>query len=81
MIAMSLSELVTRAYKEKNISGKCELCGHSDWGVSEELRFLTFSTATEDGQLESMTNVPVAVITCNHCGNMRIHARRIFEAQ
>ena len=77
---MSLSELVTKAYKEKNVSGKCELCGRGDWGVSEDLQYLTFSTATNEGKLESMTQVPVAVLTCNHCGNMRIHARRVFES-
>ena len=77
---MSLSELVTKAYREKNISGKCELCGSTNWGVSEDLQYLTFSTVTAEGQLDTMKQTPVAVLTCNHCGNMRIHARRVLES-
>ncbi len=78
---MSLSEVVTQAYKEKSISGRCELCGHTDWGVSEDLQYLVFSTLSGEGKLDSMTQTPVAVLTCNHCGNLRIHARRILESK
>jgi hypothetical protein len=76
---MSLSEIVTQAYKEKNISGRCELCGHTDWGISENLQNLVFANASGEGEQPVMTQMPVAILTCNHCGNMRIHARRVLE--
>lgn len=76
---MSLSEFVTQVYKEKGISGRCEACGHTDWGISEELENLSFVKLIEEENLvESMSPVPVLVMTCNHCGNMRIHAKKIL---
>lgn len=75
---MNKAQLVSEAYAKKHIAGKCELCGSQDWGISDELDYLTFSRANSDNTLAGLSQCPVVVMTCSNCGNMRFHSLRVL---
>lgn len=75
---MDRGQIVKNAYDKKHVSGKCEICGSTDWGITDDLRYLTFSSADAEGRLDGLTQMPVVVLTCNNCGNVRIHSLRVL---
>lgn len=77
----SSAQIVSKAYAEKKLSGRCEVCGKTDWGFSEDLKYLTFSSADDDGRVIGMKQVPVALMTCRYCGNIRMHMLRVIASQ
>lgn len=78
MDGASRAQIVSKGYADKKLSGRCEVCGHTDWGISEELEYLTFSSADDEGHVLGMKQAPVALMTCNYCGNIRMHMLRIL---
>lgn len=80
-MAVTRGELVKSAYAAKGVKGTCELCGSGDWGINEELKYLPFSEADENGALVGFSQVPVVVMTCSNCGSMRIHAIKVLAGR
>jgi hypothetical protein len=74
-------ESIGQIFKEKKISGVCELCGSGDWHMQQDLDNLAFMGVSPQNTVDSFRPVPVVALICGNCGNMRIFAKRIMEAE
>lgn len=77
---MTGAEIIPQAYAKKKVAGRCELCGSQDWSIADDLKYLTFTEQDETGELAAMKNMPVVVMICRHCGNVRMHALKVLAA-
>lgn len=69
-------------WEAKGVNPHCELCGHDNWGVVDgQFADTTASIpfAAPDGDpLPFAQSVPVFVVRCDRCGNVRMHARAVL---
>jgi hypothetical protein len=66
-------DLILEKLKEKEVSPKCELCGHNNWAVIDQAVSAPISDLT-GGVRIPQPQVPCAGLICNNCGNLRLFA-------
>jgi hypothetical protein len=64
-----LHDKVAEELQEKKASPVCVYCGSNNWAILHEAALVT----QWSNQLPA-PGIPVAVMICNNCGNIRMHA-------
>jgi hypothetical protein len=64
------AEKLGEALSNKGIDPACGVCGHNDWGGSEDAAVL-LTGRTPSGQSGSVEVLPM---TCTFCGHVRLHS-------
>lgn len=63
------NEEVGRALQERGASAVCHYCGNNNWSVLPEAALIP-----QWNNILPAPGIPVAVLICNKCGNIRMNA-------
>lgn len=58
-------------FKEKGIKEECEYCGKTTWMLQNEI----YGSVCKNTRDDDLSVIPIAMLICMHCGNIRQFAR------
>jgi hypothetical protein len=69
-------EVHLAALARKDVTGECEACGRTAWGLSG--RLLLIEALDAEGRFVPGTGVEVVPVFCRHCGLLHLHAANVL---
>ena len=67
-------EIIVERLAQVGGLGKCPRCGHPKFSVLDRIAKLDLHGLTANHILELGLNVPAAILVCNNCGFLSMHA-------
>ncbi len=77
------AEKINAFLPKRNAQGPCEACGENAWTlVGGPGWSVTLPMIDGQGTIPSAPpHVPVYALVCNNCGHLRLHAKRVVDAE
>ena len=79
---LSDADKINAFLPKRGAQGACEACGQAAWTlVGGPGWSIALPMIDGQGQLAAAPpHVPVYALVCNNCGNLRLHAQRVVDA-